>query len=220
MTTNPIDPNRVLLTGENPYIRLSETDDGPTTTDASFWRILFSPGGPGHVLFLVSELTDDEPLIYTDNIQMTRWLQGEIQGRINPTFGDLDIPAVEATFESSGDLRSFWTESVSSPEAEIALTWYALGTPFLSHSFPGSNPERPHGVATVLIPANGARLTLDGAFAKGRPFPRERNGWPHSTCALAFSESWTLPYTTSPLTRRGTPDRRYRVNRQPPRSGL
>ena len=38
MTTSPIDPNRILLTGENPYIRLSETDGGPTTT-------FFSPMG-------------------------------------------------------------------------------------------------------------------------------------------------------------------------------
>ena len=55
MTTSSVDPNRVLLTGENPYIRLSETDGGPNTSDASFWRILFSPGGPGHVLFLRAE---------------------------------------------------------------------------------------------------------------------------------------------------------------------
>ncbi|MBQ10080.1 MAG: hypothetical protein CMJ45_00820, partial [Planctomyces sp.] len=61
MTTSSVDPNQVLLTGENPYIRLSETDGGPNTSDASFWRILFSPGGPGHVLFLQSELTDDQP---------------------------------------------------------------------------------------------------------------------------------------------------------------
>ena len=182
------------LTGENPYIRLSETDGGPTTTDASFWRILFSPGGPGHVLFLQSELTGDQARIYTDNVQMTRWLQAEIQGKINATFGNLEIPAREATFESSGDLRSFWTESVSALDEEISLTWYDLGDPFLSHSFPGGNPERPHGVATVLIPANGAQLTVDGEFAKGRPFPRPRDARTHSTCALAFSESWMLPY--------------------------
>ncbi len=194
MTTSPIDPNRVLLTGENPYIRLSETDDGPVTTDASFWRILFSPGGPGQVLFLQSELTGNEPRIYTDNIQMTRWLQGEIQGRINATFGNLEIPARQATFGSSGDLRSYWTESVNAQGEEIALTWYDLGEPFLSHSFPGGNPERPHGVATVLIPASGARLTINGNFAKGRPFPRQRDARTHSTCALAFSESWMLPY--------------------------
>jgi len=194
VTTSPIDPNRVLLTGENPYIRLSETDEGPTTTDASFWRILFSPGGPGHVLFLQSELTEDQPRVYTDNIQMTRWLQGEIQGKINATFGDLEITAREASFQSSGDLRSSWTESISSRDEEISLTWYDLGEPFLSHRLPGGNPERPHGVATVLIPADGARLTVNGQFAKGRPFPRQRNGRTHSTCALAFSESWLLPY--------------------------
>ena len=194
MTTSPVDPNRVLLTGENPYIRLSETDGGVVTTDASFWRILFSPGGPGHVLFLQSELSGGEPRIYTDNVQMTRWLQGEIQGRINPTFGDLEIPAMESGFGSSGDLRSFWTESVQTRNDEIALTWHGLGEPFLSHSKSGSNPDRPHGVATVLIPASGARLTVNGSFAKGNPFPRERDGRAHSTCALAFSESWLLPY--------------------------
>lgn len=194
MTTSPIDPNRILLTGENPYIRLSETDGGATTSDASFWRILFSPGGPGHVLFLRSELTDDLPRIYTDNVQMTRWLQGEIQGRINATFGNLEIPAREANFRSSGDLRSFWTESIDSRDEEISLTWYDLGEPFLSHSFPGGNPERPHGVATVLIPARGARLSVNGSFAQGSPFPRERDGRVHSTCALAFSESWLIPY--------------------------
>ena len=193
-TASPIDPNRLLLTGENPYIRLSETDDGAVTSDASFWRILFSPGGPGCVLFLQSELTGNEPRIYTDNIQMTRWLQGEIQGRINATFGDQSIPATEASFGSSGDLRSFWTESVSAHGEEIALTWYDLGEPFMSHSFPGGNPERPHGVSTVLIPANGARITRNGEQASGRPWPRQRDARVHSTCALAFSESWTLPY--------------------------
>ncbi len=192
MTTSPVDPNRLLLTGENPYIRLSETDGEPTTTDASFWRILFSPGGPGHVLFLQSELTNGEPRVYTDNVQMTRWLQAEIQGRINPTFGDLEIPAREASFGSSGDLRSFWTESITTEDEEISLTWYGLGEPFLTHSLPGSNPERPHGVSTVLIPANSARLTINGSFATGRPFPRERDGRVHSTCALAFSESWLI----------------------------
>ena len=170
-TASPIDPNRLLLTGENPYIRLSETDDGPVTSDASFWRILFSPGGPGHVLFLQSELTDHEPLIYTDNIQMTRWLQGEIQGRINATFGNLEIPATEASFRSSGDLRSFWTEWVTAHDEDITLTWYDLGEPFMSHSFPGGNPERPHGVSTVLIPGQRGENHLERTAGVGAAFP-------------------------------------------------
>ena len=30
------DPNKLILTGENPFIRLSESDSGPLTTNASF----------------------------------------------------------------------------------------------------------------------------------------------------------------------------------------
>jgi hypothetical protein len=37
-----VDPNSVMLTGENPFIRLSTTDGSPNTTEASFWRIIFS----------------------------------------------------------------------------------------------------------------------------------------------------------------------------------
>ena len=34
------DPHRLILTGENPFIRLSEKDGDPNSTDASYWRIL------------------------------------------------------------------------------------------------------------------------------------------------------------------------------------
>lgn len=193
MTTSPTDPSRLLLTGENPFIRLGEKDDGPVTTDASFWRIIFSPGGPGHVLFLLSELHNNEPRIYTDNIAMTRWLQQEIQGTINSTFGNLELPAIEASFDKYGDMRSFWTEHLKSRDEDICLTWYALGEPILSHSFPGNTTARPHGVSTVLVPADGAQVTINGRAAKGRPFPRDREGRKFSNSALAFSESWTLP---------------------------
>ena len=191
MTTSPFDPNRVLLTGENPFIRLSETDDGPVTTEASFWRIIFSPYGPGHVLFLRSGLTDDEVQVYSDNIAMTRWLQAGVQASINADFGDLSLPVVEAEFERRGDVRSFWTELVSTPDEDISLTWYDLGEPLLLHTQPNAAENRPYGVNTLFFPADGARLTVDGVQAAGRPWPRERDGRPFSTCALAFSESWT-----------------------------
>ena len=52
------DPNKTILTGENPFIRLSPKDGEPNSTEASYWRIIFSPAGPGHVLYLKSELTE------------------------------------------------------------------------------------------------------------------------------------------------------------------
>ena len=185
------DPNRVILTGENPFIRLSETDGDPNTTDASFWRIIFCPAGPGHVLYLKSELTENCWRIYSDNIAMARWLQSTVQGMLNAETADTAIPVLDAQFTKSGDPRYFWTERVVSRDEEISLTWYEIGDPLLIHTQPDAEPGRPYGVCTVLVPALGARLSRNGIEPAGRPWPREREGRPFSTCALAFSESWT-----------------------------
>ncbi|HEY5302183.1 MAG TPA: hypothetical protein VIJ55_16025 [Acetobacteraceae bacterium] len=186
-----LDPNRVILTGENPFIRLSATDAGAVTTNASFWRILLSPAGPGHVLYLKSELTEDKWRIYSDNIAMARWLQSTVQGMLNPELLDQTIPVIDAQCGKSGDARDFWTERLDTNDEEIALTWYRIGEPLLIHTQPNADPGRPYGVCTLLIPALGARLTRNGIEAAGQPWARQREGKPFSTCALAFSESWT-----------------------------
>ncbi len=185
------DPNRVVLTGENPFIRLSERDGDPNKTDASFWRIIFSPAGPGHVLYLKSEVTENRWRIYSDNIAMTRWLQSTVQGMLNPELKDTSIPVTDASFSKAGDYRDFWSERVAAKGEDIALTWYRMGDPLLIHTQPNATPDRPYGVCTVLVPALGARLTRNGTGAAGQPWPRQREGRPFSTCALAFSESWT-----------------------------
>lgn len=185
------DPNRVIVTGENPFIRLSPTNGAENTTDASFWRILFSPAGPGHVLYLKTDLVGGERRIYSDNIAMARWLQSTVQGMLNPETANLETPVTEAEFGRSGDPRYFWTETVTTGDEDISLTWYDLGDPLLIHTQPNAQPGRPYGVCTVLVPAMGARLTVNGMQASGKPWAREREGRPFSTCALAFSESWT-----------------------------
>ena len=191
MTT--ADPNRAILTGENPFIRLSEKDGDPNKTDASFWRIIFSPAGMGHVLYLRSELTENRWRIYSDNIALARWLQSTVQGMLNAETADAGIAVVDAEFAKSGDPRQFWMERVVSHDEVISLTWHQIGDPLLIHTRPNEVPGRRYGVCTVLIPALGARLVRNGVQAAGRPWPREREGRPFSTCALAFSESWTEP---------------------------
>jgi hypothetical protein len=185
------DPNHVILTGENPFIRLSETDSDDFTTNASFWRIIFCPAGPGHVLYLKSELTENRWCIYSDNIAMARWLQTTVQGMLNAETADTAIPVIDAEFSNSGDPAYFWSERVETLDEDITLTWHEVGDPLLIHTQPNSEPGRPYGVCTVLMPALGARLSRNGVQAAGRPWPREREGRPFSTCALAFSESWT-----------------------------
>ena len=186
-----VDPNQVILTGENPFIRLSARDGDPNSTDASFWRILFCPAGPGHVLYLKSELTENRWRIYADNIAMARWLQSTVQGMLNAETADHSIPVIDAEFSKTGDPRYFWTERVHARGEEIGLTWHEIGKPLLVHTQPDAVPQRPYGVCTILIPALAARLTHNGVQASGQPWPRDREGQPFSTCALAFSESWT-----------------------------
>ena len=142
------------------------------------------------MLYLKSELTENRWRIYSDNIAMARWLQSTVQGMLNPETGDPTIPVVEAEFTKNGDPRYFWTERLVSTNEEIDLTWYDIGEPLLIHTQPGENGRR-YGVCTLLIPALGARLTRNGVQAAGTPWPMQREGRPFSTCALAFSESWT-----------------------------
>ena len=101
MTTNPTDPNSVRMTGENSFIRMSAEQGGPLTTRVSHWRVLLSPAGPGHVLYLKSDLVDDEVLVYSDNIALARWLQEEIESMLFPEFADQSIPVIEAEFSRS-----------------------------------------------------------------------------------------------------------------------
>ena len=110
---------------------------------------------------------------------------------LNPETADTTIPVIDAQFTKSGDPRYFWTEEIVAYDEEIGLTWYQIGDPLLIHTQPNADPGRPYGVCTLLIPALGARLTRNGIDAAGLPWPREREGRPFSTCALAFSESWT-----------------------------
>jgi hypothetical protein len=188
------DPNRTILTGENPFIRLSPKDGDANTTDASFWRIIMSPAGPGHVLYMKSEQTGDRWRIWSDNIAMARWLQKTVQGMLNADLKDISIPVTDAVFSKHGDARDYWTERLVARDEEVALTWYDIGEPLLIHTQPNAQPNpRPYGVCTLLIPALGARMTFNGHDAKGHPWKREREGQPFSTCALAFSESWTEP---------------------------
>ena len=184
------DPNSVIVTGENPFIRLAPTDSDNYTTNASYWRIIFSPAGPGHVLYVKSELTDNRWRIYSDNIAMARWLQMTVQGMLNAELLDTSISITDAEFSKTGDPRYFWTERIATPDEDVTLTWYDIGDPLLIHTQPNSAGRR-YGVCTVLVPALGARLTRNGVDAIGKPWKREREGRPFSTSALAFSESWT-----------------------------
>ena len=185
------DPNSVIVTGENPFIRLSPMDSDNFTTNASYWRIIFSPAGPGHVLYLKSELTENRWRIWSDNIAMARWLQTTVQGMLNAEL--LDTVHSRHRCRVQQDRRSaLFLDRADRGEGRgrrphLVRHRRSAADPHATQRGPG----RRYGVCTVLIPALGARLSRNGVQAAGRPWKREREGRPFSTSALAFSESWT-----------------------------
>src|SRR6056297_3419927 len=166
--TSIVDPNKILMTGENPFVRLSEKDDDNYSTSVSFWRMTFCPEGPGHVLFAKSELTDGEWRIWTDNEAMTRWLQRTIQGMLSPELKDESIAAKAATFEKRGNPLTSYREIIRSGSDEIACAWSDMREPMLLHTQPGTPAGRPYGLATVFVPARKATFSINGHDAAGQ----------------------------------------------------
>ncbi|MBT97681.1 MAG: hypothetical protein CL902_03525 [Dehalococcoidia bacterium] len=192
-TTNPTDPNEIRLTGENSFIRLSDPSNNEQTTRSSHWRVLWSPGGAGHVLYLQSDLTDSEVSIYSDNIALARWLQEEIETFLYPDFADQSIQVFDAEFNKKGDGTNFWTETIESDEDVIAMTWHDFMEPYMLVVPAGSASGRPHGVYSCFIPARKAQLTINGEVASGVVTTDRRGDKDSSSACLAWSETWVRP---------------------------
>ena len=167
----PVDPNDVLMTGENSFIRLS-ADGGKThTSRVSHWRVLWCPAGAGHAMFIQSPLTENLVRIYGDNVAVARWLQRTIESLLYPAFADTKSPVLDAQFSRSGDPRSTTSETVISVTDHIALTWYDCLEPFVLTMAPGMG-NRPIGVFSTFLyqpvsdPLRGSRYSLSPSCTK------------------------------------------------------
>lgn len=187
-----VDPHDVVMTGENSFVRLSK-DGGKTIADrVSHWRVLWSPAGQGHALFIESLLAGTGPRVYADNAGVARFLQRTIEILLHKPFGDESLPVIDAEFERTGNSLSTVEERVISDEDEIILSWWDLMAPFVLTVPPGAM-DRPIGVYSTFLPARGAQLSVNGEAATAKVFMQDRFGKPGSSCCLAWSETWTKP---------------------------
>ncbi len=190
--TSPVDPNNVLMTGENSFIRFSP-DGGKTQTDrASHWRVLWCPAGAGHALFMKSTLTGGAVKIWSDNPPVARWLQKEIESLLFPAFADAQTPVTQAAFTRSGSIDTRAAELVTAKDAEILLSWEDFLPPFVLTMSPGTG-GRPIGVFSTFFPARAARIALNGKIAVGTPYAEKRGERDSTSACLAWSETWVRP---------------------------
>ena len=187
-----VDPHDVLMTGENSFIRLSN-DGGKTIADrVSHWRVLWSPAGQGHAMFVESTLCGKGPRCYADNAAVARYLQRTIEVLLHKPFADESMPIIEADFTRTGNCLSTVEERVTSSKDEIVLSWWDLMAPFILTMPPGAM-NRPLGVYSTFLPARSAQLSVNDDAATAKVFLMDRFGKPASSCCLAWSESWTRP---------------------------
>jgi hypothetical protein len=189
----PVDPNDVLMTGENSFIRLSS--DGGTTQSSrlSHWRVLWCPAGAGHALFIQSDLTDSAPRVYSDNAGVARWLQRTIETYLFPAFADTSLPIIGARFARDGNPTGSATETITGGGDTITMTWYDWKQPFVLNVPPLFQSERPIGVFSTFFPAGGAQVECNGRFAAGVPWSEMRGDRESSSACLAWSETWVKP---------------------------
>ena len=187
-----VDPHDPVLTGENSFLRLS-TDAGKTFVHrTSHWRVLWSPAGQGHVLFIESPLSGGLPRIYADNAGVARFLQRTIETMLHKPFADESLPITDAEFERTGHSLSTVEERIVSAHDEIILSWWDFMDPFILTLPPGAL-GRPLGVYTTFLPARGAQLSVNDQAANGEVVLQDRFGRPMTSCCLAWSETWTKP---------------------------
>ncbi len=187
-----VDPHDVVLTGENSFLRLSHDGGTGESNRISHWRILWSPAGSGHALFVQGELTIGEARVYSDNVGLARWLQETIESLLYPPFADPALIIRDAAFERTGAPPGTATERVFSSDDEILMAWWDFLDPFVLTEPPGYG-DRPLGVYTTFFPARGAQLTLNGVAAAGNLWFPDRHGRQASSACLAWSETWVQP---------------------------
>ncbi len=192
--TSPVDPVQIRLTGENSFIRLAQEEGGAQTTRTSHWRVLWTPAGAGHVLFLKSDDLDRDPVrVYSDNIAMTRYVQEEIESMLFPEFGDTSLPVISAEFSRSGSIASAYNEIITASTETVVLSWHDFFTPYMLNNPAGEASGRTHGVYSCFFPARQAQITVGDKALPGVVSLEMRGLAQSSAACIAWSETWVKP---------------------------
>lgn len=183
---------KVFVSGENPVIRLLDKEGGTPLVVASFWRIIWSPVGAGHVCYITTgdgKSPEDLRIALVDNPKVLEFLTNEVLGSYDKTYHDRPFKAIPATFASSGNTATEWKESCSSTEYRVELAWRDLYPAFQLDTPTGGSPN-PFGITSLFIPAKSADVIINGKKMGGSVYAQMRGPAQSSGAFLAFSETW------------------------------
>ena len=135
--TAPIDAHKVLMTGENSFIRMSQDGGGTMSDRTSHWRVLWCPAGAGHALFMQGELTGGEVRIYSDTCRRPLAAAhhrdpaaSALRGRVGAGAAGGLHPRGRPARDHGGDGRV--------GRGIVRMTWYDALEPFILNGPPGT----------------------------------------------------------------------------------
>jgi hypothetical protein len=194
-TPSDVKDGRVAVIGENPGIRLVMKEGAPPSTSVSFWRVIQSPAGAGHVCFVTSDVKGDGPtpddirLAFADNEKLAEYVATQLMTAFDKAYGEKPFPVRRARFERSGDTATAWKESIKADDYAIDLVWHDFYEPFAIESRVGA-PHNPYTILSTFIPAKSADVIINGTRVAGTATPRMRGSRQSSSAFLAFAETW------------------------------
>jgi hypothetical protein len=186
---------KVAVIGENPGIRLVLKEGAAPSTTVSFWRVLQSPVGAGHVCFVTSDVKGDGPtpddirMAFTDNARLAEYVAAQLMTAFDKAYVETPWPVRAARFARGGDTVTAWTETVTAEGYTIELVWRDFYAPFAIESRAGV-PHNPYTILSTFIPAKTAEVIVNGTHAAGIVTPRMRGSRQSSSAFLAFAETW------------------------------
>jgi len=186
-----VNPHSLVVAGENSFIRLSDDSNSLASHWVSHWRVIWSPVGAGHALFIDSPLVSGLRIL-TDNEELARFLQREIESILHPQFLECSNFLINSSFLRQGTPPIPTEERIESEEFCLKLTWSDFIEPFTFQAEPGFRGG-PLGLQTTLFPARVAKFTVNGKKADGTPWADVRGSTPCTSACLAWCETWYRP---------------------------
>ena len=169
-----VNPHRLILIGENSFIRLSSDGGQSSSTRCSHWRVLWSPRGAGHALFVDSEASDGVR-VYADSVDLARFLQEEIECLLHEPFADTSVPVTNASFDRGGTPPGECSEIARTSDGEVHMLWSSFLDPFNFAADPGFD-GRPLGVATTFFRSSRRPIFLNSLYVMPQREPLDELG--------------------------------------------
>jgi len=199
----PVNPGSVEWCGDNPGIYLKTDPDGDWSALAIFFRIMLSPYGRGHTMIVLDRPDDAvgypkaNNICITDNDQMTDYLLSNFMSKFPSFKGKASIPAMThmplEKIETSGDMKTCYTETVISGDTSLSMEWRQMGDPMAVEVGPDDCATGEHDMYSVFLEAADASISVNGSALPGSVVDRQFFGKTMSTAFLAVSETWVKP---------------------------